>query len=494
MLHRNKKDNCITLMDDRGIEHNGEAVAETFNRYFVDVPVSLLQNLPPVGNTNFLNNITTIIPSCFMFPTTDLEVMSVLKSFPNKGNPIYDITPSVLSRVGLVISPILADYYNRCLSLGVYPSVLKSARVVPIHKSGSSRDVNNYRPISNLLALNKIFESLTLIRLKNFSNIHNIISNNQYGFRDGRSTTQAVFRLMCDLTTTFRFRLYTVVLFLDLRKAFDLVDHTILIKKLDLYGYRGVCNKFLKSYLSDRRQYVSVGSFSSDYVNLTHGVPQGSVLGPFLFNIFINDITLITKSKVILFADDAAFYITDDCFQSCMDKLNQLIEVLSEWLTFNRLVPNIGKTKLMLITTRIVPDLPIVLFNGIELEWVDSFKYLGTVIDRKLNFNCHVDQVCKSLSKMRGVIYAVSDLIPSNILLTLYKSLVLPLLINNIIIWGCTGVTNRNRLTISVHKILRLILKVKHNENNVTLMPVNEMYKYLKILKFIDFLLKFAYV
>ena len=175
VLHRNKKDNCITLMDDRGIEHNGETVAETFNRYFVNVPVSLLQNLPPVGNTNFLNNITTIIPSCFMFPTTDLEVMSVLKSFPNKGNPIYDITPSVLSRVGLVISPILADYYNRCLSLGVYPSVLKSARVVPIHKSGSSRDVNNYRPISNLLALNKVFESLTLIRLKNFSNIHNII-------------------------------------------------------------------------------------------------------------------------------------------------------------------------------------------------------------------------------------------------------------------------------------------------------------------------------
>ena len=302
---------------------------------------------------------------------------------------------------------------------------------------------------------------------------------------------------MCDLSTTFRFRLYTVVLFLDLRKAFDLVDHTILIKKLDLYGYRGVCNKFLKSYLSDRRQYVSVGSFSSDYVNLTHGVPQGSVLGPFLFNIFINDITLITKSKVILFADDAAFYITDDCFQSCMNKLNQLIEVLFEWATFNRLVPNIRKTKLMLITPRIVPDLPIVLFNGIELEWVDSFKYLGTVIDRKLNFNCHVDQVCKSLSKMRGVIYAVSDLIPSNILLTLYKSLVLPLLINNIIIWGCTGVTNVNRLTISVNKILRLILKVKYNENNVPLMPVNEMYKHLKILKFIDlhryFLLKFAH-
>ena len=229
----------------------------------------------------------------------------------------------------------------------------------------------------------------------------------------------------------------------------------------------------------------------------THGVPQGSVLGPILFNLYINDICNIPVAKKVLFADDTVLYVSDPCFDTCVEKMNFVIDKLSLWLNQNRLVANIEKTKLMLFTPRKSPQLPILFFNGTGLEWVSHIKYLGMIIDRNLNFTIQTQDICKKLSTIRGIIYALSKQVPQNILLNIYNTLAYPLLIQNIIIWGGIPKTHALKISVMMNKILRLILGVKFNENNIPLMNTDAMYKELNLLKFHDvyryFLLRFVH-
>ena len=269
--------------------------------------------------------------------------MSVLRSLSDKGNILFDIRPGILLQVSHRIVPIFTELCNRCFEAGIYPSVFKIARVVPIFKSGDLNNINNYRPISTLLTLNKIFESVVLNRLKFFVKLHNLISLNQFGFHEGLGTTHAIFTLMRDFISTYKKRLYTIVLFLDLGKAFDTVNIQILIHKLNSYGFKGLCGDLIKSYLTDGQQYVNITDYNSDKSFLVHSVPQGSVLGHFLFTLFVNDISNIERTKIILFADDAALYVTDNCMEVCVEKINGVISRLSNWLNLNRLIPNVRK-------------------------------------------------------------------------------------------------------------------------------------------------------
>ena len=199
----------------------------------------------------------------------------------------------------------------------------------------------------------------------------------------------------------------------------------------------------------------------------------------------------------MLFADDAVFYINEKSLELCINKVNLLIEELSAWLRNNKLIPNVEKTKLMMFTPRPVDELPDIFFNGSKLEWVDSIKYLGIIIDNRLSFIPQATQVNHKMSKIQGVFYSLSSLVPQSTLVTLYYSLVFPILIQNIIIWGGIPEANLRGIKTTLNKILRHILKVKYDENNIPLMPTSEMYKTLNLLKFDDvykyFLLKFIH-
>ena len=486
LLHRNIKNNVKKLVDENGSVVTGRNLAQFFNNYFVNVAQTLVSNLPTSNDFSFLDNLTPTVRSCFFIPTCRTEVFNVINSLKDKGNAIYDVKPNILLLVSNLVIPIIVHLYNLAIVKGIYPSMLKTARVVPVFKDGSLTDVSNYRPISNLLTLNKIFEILTENRLKSFIDDNNILSDQQFGFRKGRNTEHAIFNLMNDLVDTFRKKFYTIALFLDLKKAFNLVDRTILLHKLEYYGFRGVCRDFLYSYLNERKQFVDVESETSSYSDVKYGVPQGSVLGPMLFNLFINDLTLIEDAKIVLFADDAIIYITHNTFNDCITALNGVISYLFLWLNRNRLIPNLKKTKLMLITPRNHPVLPNIVFNDVILDWVYSIKYLGVFIDNSLTFNTHVNYVKNSLSKVRGAIYAISGLVPRSTLISIHFSLAYSVVSYNISIWGCTSQQNENKLSIELNKILRIILKVNFNENRIPQMPVNAMYKELQILQFKD--------
>ena len=497
VLKRKTKHSVISLVDDEGVMHRKVAMTNYFNHYFCNVASNLVENLPPRNDYESLNGIERVNESCFLFPTNEVEVSNTLNSLPNKGNSVFDIKPRILNIVCDIIVPILTYLYNVCIANGIYPRILKIARVVPVYKSGCKNKVNNFRPISNLSSLNKIFELLTYQRLNSFVVKHNIISEIQFGFRKNCNASLAIFHLISDFVSTIHDKSYTIALFLDLRKAFDVVDRGLLIEKLSLYGFRGVTNKFLQSYLSDRYQYVNINNFKSDISITSHGVPQGSVLGPLLFDIFVNDIENIDSCKKVLFADDTVLYVNDLKFKDCINKISSVVYDLTNWLNNNRLVPNTEKTKVMLITPRPVTDLQPVIFNTATLEWVDTIKYLGLFIDNKLKFNYHVDEVCNKLSKHLGVFHALSPFTPQNVLLQIYYSLVYPVISQNVTIWGGVAKYQRNRVTILINKILRKILNVKYDINGRPLMNTDLMYKELSLLKFVDvynyFMVKFIH-
>ena len=435
--------------------------------------------------SDFLNNFQF---SFFILPCTSTEIFNIINLQKVKSTNLSNIHMKVIKSISVPLSFILEKILNLCMLQGVYPSSLKMARVVPLHKAGDCSDINNYRPISTLSNLNKIFERILHHRIENFIEKHNLISRFQFGFRTGKSTTMAIFHLVQDILVGLEGGRYTICLFLDLKKAFDSVNHQILLEKCNFYGLRGKINDLIRSYLTDRSQYVAFNGADSQFARVRSGVPQGSVLGPLLFNLFFNDICNLSGAKKNLYADDAVLYITCDTFMDCISELKIFLNVLSGWLNCNCLIPNISKTKLMIFgpSGRTYTDLPQITFRNEILEWVSVFEYLGLSLDNRLLFNIQIEKVCSRIARGRGIIYRLSSFFPINILLSLYNTLVYPHTIYNVVIWGGVAKTRINRVNVALNKTLRIILGVRYNLVGVPLMDTNSMYRDLSVLKFSD--------
>ena len=277
-LDRNSSNSPSNIVSDNGRVLRGVDLCEYFNEYFSNIGGEIAKIFPYAINFEFFGGLKSIANSCVMVPSCPEEVQSLINAMKNKGNSLYDIKGNLLKKVGDVLAPILSYLFNKCLFAGVYPTELKTARVIPVFKSGSHSSVHNYRPISNLSVFNKIFEKLTLNRLNSFIESNQLLSIYQHGFRKLSNTTVASFRIINDFLLTLNKKNVTIALFLDLKKAFDTIDRDILLYKLQFYGFRGIINRFLSSYLSGRKQFVNVSSFQSDCANIDIGVPQGSVL------------------------------------------------------------------------------------------------------------------------------------------------------------------------------------------------------------------------
>ena len=239
--------------------------------------------------------------------------------------------------------------YNLSLLEPKFPNGAKIGRVNPIYKSGAVDNVDNYRPISVLPIFSKIFEKLTYVRMMSFITRFSILSSCQFGFRSGRSTTQAISKLLSYILPAYHDKLYSACFFLDLKKAFDTIDHNLLMQKLQHYGFRGNCYEYLMSYYANRRQYVYLNGEESDTMFISNGVPQGSILGPLCFSIFINDLPFAVDAETVLFADDATFIVKSPSLLDIYYKIKDFFEDLKTCLNISRLVANMSKSKLMIV-------------------------------------------------------------------------------------------------------------------------------------------------
>ena len=351
---------------------------------------------------------------------------------------MLNLYTSIIKENSAIIGNHMVILYNLSLEACVFPELLKVARVTPTFKSGDMENVDNYRPISSLPVLSKLFERLPLNRMLSFIYERGILSPSQFGFRKGCDVTQAVAKLTSLVVRAYHSSLFCVSFFLDLRKALDTISHELLLSKLNHYGFRGQCLDYLlvKSYFNNRKQFVFLDCYSSKSGSVVCGVPQGPILGPICFSIFINDLPYAVKVDVVLFADDAPFIVTSGTFGGLRAKIRELFEDLSHYLRTNQLVPNTNKSKLMLFKSRTLPELPDVSFFGQKIEWVLDFKYLGVTITNNMSFSKHINDITNKISQITGTFLSLKNIVPINILIELYYALVYPHLKANVITWG----------------------------------------------------------
>ena len=480
----NKSKNEVKLkIDDDYIKV--ENAPNVFNDYFSTIGQKLKDKVPPCDN-----NFSCFLPpslesSIFLTPTNRNEVFNVINSLKlNKGN-LKNPTSKIYKLINNSVSDPISIIFNGIISSNIYPDCLKKACVTPLFKSGDKEDVTNYRPISCLPILNTIIEKLLHKRFVSFIDSNNILYKKQYGFRSGMSAVDAISELSGGIYNAMNFEQYFGAVSMDLSKAFDTVNHSVLLDKLHHYGFRGPVHNLLTSYLNNRLQYVAVNGYVSELKTINVGVPQGSVLGPLLFLLYINDMpSAVKESSVLIYADDTTLCFSHKNIYNLCEILSNELASLDCWLRCNFLTLNLNKTNYTIFALKRIPDDIKISINKNEISRLPVLNFLGILSDQKLTFKDHINLVVSKLSKTQGIMYKLNYL-PSQILRTLYMTLFQSYLIYCVEVRVCSYTTTLQPLIVLQKKVIRLVNGSGYYDHTT---PI---FKDLNILKFNDLFLYF---
>ena len=431
----------ISLKINNTTENNPAILANEFNNFFTSVAENVRKNIPPT-NSNFEEFLQFRSQhSFFLKPVSTEEVEKQISSLDTKkATGPYSIPTKILKFASKKISEILTIIFNISFRKGIYIDLLKTAKVIPIFKNkGSSLEISNYRPISLLSNIDKILEKLIHCRMTNYLEKNNIIFNQQFGFRKNSSTLHALATITNKIYKSFENDEITCGIFLDLQKAFDTVDHKILIKKLDHYGFRGITNDLLKSYLSGRNQFVSISGSESLKKNIKYGVPQGSVLGPLLFIIYINDLAnAINYSETFIFADDTAILYSDKSPKRIKKRVNIDLKFILKWLKANKISLNVKKTEMVLFkqSRKFINYTIKIKLDGKRLIPVSNINYLGVTLNENMSWMSHTEGLANKLRISNGILCKLRHFMPRNLLRMVYFSIFNSHLSYALQIWG----------------------------------------------------------
>ena len=399
--HSKNKSCKFSLTDDNGSELTDPLdIANKFNNHFSSVGQRISESfINHTGNhADYL--LGNHVNSMYFSPVSPNHINIIVNQLKNKSCDVHSLPVKLFKKLSNKVSPVLASLINNSLVLGKFPTKLKFANVIPLHKSGTKQCVNNYRPISLLSTYSKIYEKVVYGQLMEYFETNNIFYKHQYGFRQNKSTTQAILNLVSDIYSSLDDNDLYFSMFLDLRKAFDSVSHSILLDKLSHYGVRGIPLSWFHSYLSERKQSVIFDNISSEVRTVTCGVPQGSVLAGLLFLIFFNDFNNCTTFfKFNLFADDSTLSIRfpRECLSTVNIDINSNLCNVYEWLSSNKIMLNAEKTKYIVFSYRGNFVLGPVMMNGCSIDPVNEIKFLGLTLDKNLTFESHVNKMTTSL-------------------------------------------------------------------------------------------------
>ena len=486
-LYRNNvKSNNIFLNENGSCITAEKDVANVFNDYFATVAHNLDNNIP-VSNQSPSSYLSGGMSNIFSAPpTNESEVQNIIESLPIKSSPLDEVPVFIYKKIVSPLSKCISSFFNESILHGVYPQVLKISRIVPLFKSGDNTSKLNFRPISVINFIAKLFEKLMYSRLFKFVSENNILCKHQFGFRSGLCTSDAIVEYLDQVYKAINNNKIFVTIFLDFSRAFDTVNIDILLMKLEYYGIRGISNHWFASYLTNRPRCVSIKGVKSSYIECNIGVPQGSVLGPMLFIIYINDMYNACKNlQLIHYADDTTAFVSGSDSNELMNIINFDLESLSRWLQCNRLTLNISKSLYMIHGNFDRSFSYNICIRNESLKLVNNAKFLGIIIDDKLKFENHVYDVIAKLSKVSGIIWKSKEVLPKETLRMLYLSLGWSQLSYGVLAWGRCSLTFINKIRVAQNRIVRNIYGSAnfdvYKSNN--LLPFNETYDLYALLK-----------
>ena len=510
IINKNIKSSISSrFMVNNQIVINKQTIADGFNSFYVNVGPTLAKNIPTVNKSpcsfikrsyNHLMHVDTV---------TSEEICKIIINL-KLGSAGYDNISSKVfkSTAGPCIIP-LTHICNLSIISGIFPMELKIAKVIPIFKSEDPLLFSNYRPVSVLPVISKVLERLMYNRLLKYLNKYDLIYSHQFGFRTKHSPNLALIYLMDKISTAMDEGKYVIGLFLDFKKAFDTVNHEILLQKLSYYGIKDISLKWFESYLDNRSQYVDYNGTKSKNMKISCGVPQGSILGPLLFLVYINDLPQVSKKLfALMFADDSNMFISGTNLTELINTVNEEMINVVEWLRVNKLSLNLKKTHFIIFskgrpsikintstrtnentnnnnneTTKILfkPPLPAdtkLIIDNVNVERKTCTKFLGVMLDERLSFQDHIKYIKGKIARGLGILYKSRTILNKQTLIQLYNSFLSPYLNYCITVWGNTLSTYLGPINSIQRRAVRVISnKTKRDD-------ADPLFKELKILTF----------
>ena len=444
-LSRKKVDNMLpdTFIKNGNELSDPKEIANAFNEYFSKIGSNLASNINCTEDGQsykvYLQNPTL---KKFAFKkVNDNEVLSIINKLKNKKSRGADnISNQLLKTIKQELCKPLTVIINQMIETGVYPEKFKISKITPIYKKNERTNIANYRPISLLPTLSKIFERVIHTQLYTYFDENKLLSEQQYGFREKHSTELAAVKLVDYINHEMDIGNTPEAIFIDLSKAFDTLNFDILIHKLQFYGLSGNSLALMKSYVTGRMQYVLFNKTKSDLAIITTGIPQGSILGPLLFSIYVNDIINSSdKLQYLLYADDTTLYFNREHFtphNANLEINNELSKVMN-WLKLNKLSLNVQKTKYMTFHKSQKNVTPLNLsIDDIPIDSVDEFNYLGIILHERLTWKNHINMVTNKIAKVSGILNRLKHIFPQNVLLSLYHTLIISQINYGMLLWG----------------------------------------------------------
>lgn len=491
---RNNKnsDNQISELFDPVTNTNvsGPAVADILNRHFSTIGETLASKFTDTAVPPVPHLCGGSPPASFSLqPVAVEQVFDLLNKLDTKKATGLDAIPAWLLKLcSSTLANPLTHIFNKSLTTGLVPTLYKKAKVIPLFKKGDPHLASNYRPISILPVVSKIFEKLVNNQILNYLETNNLLTPSQYGFRKNKSTRDAIVEFTNDSLMALNDGMCVLGVFIDFAKAFDTIDHTILLDKLKKLGLNSQALNWFSSYFDGRSQLVIMGNYMSNPCKLSVGVPQGSILGPTLFLIYINDLCSSLKHcKPILYADDTNLFYKHTNLSLELPKINEDLQLLKTWCHNNKLTLNLDKTCYILIKNRQNPfHLPqdSIRLDDTALAESKNIKFLGITVDQNLSFKTHIANLVVKIRPYIGLLYRCAPFLPRPILLLIYNSYINSALSYCVEAYGTANVTTLHQLFILQKRIVRIISSVPFYSHTASLFSTLNILSIYKLFKF----------